>query len=423
MHIKTRNINTGFREIVSGIHNGEIKVDEQSSRNGTVLVINEPVIISYSHPRERVLFNNARDINPFSLLYEALWMLAGRNDVAPLTYYTKQFQEYSDDGNTLSGAYGYRWRHSIPGGVDLLNDKLGYHHLQTDNMSADCIDQLTVLIDHLKKNPSSRRAVLNMWNCEDDLLKIDSSRDICCNLNICFSIRNEYRCGCGAECFSYETKYLDMTVFNRSNDLIWGTLAANFVTFYLLQEYMACCLGLEVGTYNQVSNNLHVYTETNSGWKPEEWLEEYKPRCVCSKCTETSLTGREYVSHGVCSSCGIASSNLRQQFYESPYPEALSTIQLVQDQATFDKEVQEFVELNKNGEEITQYTTWTEPFLRDVAQPMCHAFHLHKGRDYEASLHWASLVKAGDWRLASMNWIKKRQLNWEKKHANSRTED
>ena len=34
----------------------------------------------------------------------------------------------------------------------------------------------------------SRRAVLQMWNVEDDLLKVDSSRDVCCNLSVLFTV-------------------------------------------------------------------------------------------------------------------------------------------------------------------------------------------------------------------------------------------
>ena len=44
----------------------------------------------------------------------------------------------------------------------------------------------------------------------------------------------------------------------RSNDLIWGT-PYNFIQFTTLQEIMAGWLGLDVGTYNHVSDSLHVY--------------------------------------------------------------------------------------------------------------------------------------------------------------------
>ena len=37
-------------------------------------------------------------------------MLDGRNDLEPLTYFVKSMEDFSDDGETLWGAYGWRWR-------------------------------------------------------------------------------------------------------------------------------------------------------------------------------------------------------------------------------------------------------------------------------------------------------------------------
>src|SRR3989304_1089903 len=80
------------------------------SRNGSVLVMDEPVTTVYERPRERVIFWNERDANPFFHFYEGLWMLGGRNDVKSLTRFVKRMESYSDDGKTFHGAYGYRWR-------------------------------------------------------------------------------------------------------------------------------------------------------------------------------------------------------------------------------------------------------------------------------------------------------------------------
>ena len=51
------------------------------TRNGTALEFDSPVLIHYTHPKERVIFYQERDANPFFHLMEALWMLAGRRDV------------------------------------------------------------------------------------------------------------------------------------------------------------------------------------------------------------------------------------------------------------------------------------------------------------------------------------------------------
>jgi hypothetical protein len=49
----------------------------QGSRAGDVLVAPHPVMSVTSIPTERVLFDPARDANPFFHLFESLWMLAG----------------------------------------------------------------------------------------------------------------------------------------------------------------------------------------------------------------------------------------------------------------------------------------------------------------------------------------------------------
>lgn len=259
MHLHTRNVNTAFKTLVAGFRGKPpydtdgmkpfsdkcwANVVRRNSRNGPVLVIDEPVTITYSHPTERVLFNQARDANPFMHLYESLWMLAGRNDVAPLAYYAKNFLNYSDDGKTLNGAYGYRWRHA---------ERYEWSN-PTDLYRSENVDQLKILIDHLKADPTSRRAVLQMWNVEDDLLKIGlkeitteankqyrtfspPSRDVCCNLSVMFSLREIVTNNVGKmsaaalESGAREEVtncVLDMTVTNRSNDLVWGCLGSDY---------------------------------------------------------------------------------------------------------------------------------------------------------------------------------------------------
>src|SRR5690606_13885482 len=149
MHLKFRNVNDAFVGLVQGIHKKEIPTVAMSSRYGDVLRIPEPVIITYRKPRERVLFNQKRDCNPFFHLYESLWMLAGRNDVASLAYYNKRMPEFSDNGKTFHGAYGYRWRNHF-----------GW-------------DQLRAIVEELRTNSNSRRVVLQMWDANISNLRDD----------------------------------------------------------------------------------------------------------------------------------------------------------------------------------------------------------------------------------------------------------
>lgn len=380
MHLHFRNVNDAFRSIIQGICNAERYKTERlhsecneypivrtTSRYGDVLQIAEPVLITYSNPLERVLFNEARDCNPFSLLYESLYMLSGRNDVAPLTYYTKRFSEFSDDGKSLNDAYGYRWRKAI------------------DNCNGRCqieVDQLKVIIDHLKSKPDSRRAVLNMWNVEDDLVKINNSKAVCCNLEVMFSLRNTDPTG-----LTTAGIVLDMTVTNRSNDLLWGLLNANYVTFSVLQEYVAAHLGVEVGKYHHFTNNLHIYTKR---WEPEKWLADKTPDYY----TKPDVTGLEDAAY-------YWGRDLGKRF------------PLVKDPVVFDKELPELVEEFSHTERSTQTTgrlagTYEEPFLYKVAVPMLQAFRLYKHNLLKDAIAQIEHVEADDWRIAGKSWLRRR---------------
>lgn len=194
----------------------------RQSRNGPVVLLQEPVSTVYVYPYQKVMFWPDRDANPFFHLYEGLWMLRGRNDVAPLVRYVKRSTEYSDNGVTLHGAYGYRWR--------------GWFK----------IDQLAVIAKRLKENPDDRRCVLQMWDTYADLGR--NGKDVPCNTMATFQR------GVNGE--------LNLSVFCRSNDIVWGAYGANAVQFGFLLEYMALWIGCPVGTYTQISVNWHGYVDT-----------------------------------------------------------------------------------------------------------------------------------------------------------------
>src|SRR5262249_6139538 len=139
--------------------------------------------------------------------------------------------DFSDDGMTLHGAYGHRWLHT----PDLSPEQL-----------PASLNQLRVIAKTLRENPDDRRCVVEMWNTRNDLGR--NGKDLPCNLVLTFQ-RNFN----GA---------LDLTVFCRSNDIIWGAYGANAVHFSMLLEYMALWIGCPIGVYRQVSVNWHGYFNT-----------------------------------------------------------------------------------------------------------------------------------------------------------------
>lgn len=223
--INVRNVNNAVAEAIPYLL---VHGDAEPSRNGDVIVAPEPVTTVYNKPTERVLFGETRDANPFFHLMEALWMLAGRNDLAFPVFFNKNFASYSDDGVTVHGAYGHRWR-----------EALGY-------------DQLELIAEELIRNPASRRCVLQMWDAvpsgsgDLQMALLHGGKDVPCNTQVYFDVRYGV---------------LNMTVTCRSNDIIWGAYGANVVHMSILQEYMAAWIGVPVGVYRQVSNNFHAYTD------------------------------------------------------------------------------------------------------------------------------------------------------------------
>tara|TARA_R110002049_G_scaffold5014_5_gene34888 strand:+ start:16557 stop:17564 length:1008 start_codon:yes stop_codon:yes gene_type:complete len=211
---------------------------KKETRNGAVLEFPYPVLIEYKKPVERVLFYPNRDANPFFHLMEGLWMLAGRNDVEFVDYYNSRIHEFSDDGRVFHGAYGFRWRHHFD------------------------IDQLERAANRLTDYPNDRRTVVAMWDSHTDLRTTNDFKDVPCNTAIYFKLCDQ-------------TKKLDMTITNRSNDLIWGTFGANAVHMSMLHEYMAARIGGKVGSYYQFSNNLHAYESVLD--KLGEFNPEYDP--------------------------------------------------------------------------------------------------------------------------------------------------
>ncbi len=226
--IRCRNVNWALPRGCALLQSAGIP---RPSRVGDTLEHPEPVATVYKYPTERVLFSKERDAHPFFHLFEALWMLAGRNDIDFPARFAPRIRDYSDDGQVDHGAYGFRWR-----------EWFGF-------------DQLETVVELLRRDPGTRRAVVQMWSPQGDLVTSEGAGgihalDIPCNTSIYFKVRD------GS---------LRMTVSNRSNDMLWGAYGANVVHMSILQEYIASKLGLPLGPYVQVSDSFHVYTSNRGG--------------------------------------------------------------------------------------------------------------------------------------------------------------
>lgn len=323
MEIITRNANTMFSDMLWRFKTSGVKSD---SRNGSVIMIDEPVLTQVQRPTERVLFFSARDANPIFHILEAVWILAGRNDVQFVKTFNSRIGAYSDDGEYFNAAYGHRSRVHFG------------------------IDQISEIIKLLRRDPNTRRAVVQLWNAAD--LVNQDSKDLACNTQLVFAVKN------GA---------LDMTTFNRSNDAWYGYAGANIVHMTIIQEFIARTLEIPVGRYFTVTNNLHLYTELYDASK----FVDLPP----------DATDYDAYQHGVKPDLLMEPGDNWQTFLEdceifcdAPFSPA----------------------------------NYRHDFFKHVAYPMAMVSKVRKEKSGNGR-GWANKIAADDWRIATTEWIDRRE--------------
>lgn len=178
-----------------------------------------PGVFQIENPLSRVLTIKSRKMNLFYAIIETLWYLNGDNSVNRLTPYNKEMARFSDDGETLAGAYGARL---IQKSQELDKSQFG------------------LVYDRLKADPSSRQALAVIW---DPWRDHQPTKDVPCTVAFAFTIRDEK---------------LNMTTVMRSNDIVLGTTYDVFA-FTMFQEFLARKLGVGLGTYTHIANSFHIY--------------------------------------------------------------------------------------------------------------------------------------------------------------------
>lgn len=298
------------------------------SRNGPVLRFPYPVALAYTKPLQRVCFDATRDANPFFHFMESMWMLAGRRDVAFLKFYLSRIAEYSDDGISFNAAYGYRMR----------------KHFNRD--------QLSLVVEELIKDPNSRQCVINLWD-PADLGR--ATKDKACNLSLVFGI-------------NHVNGRLDMTVYNRSNDAVWGAVTgANPVHMSYFLQFVAEAISVEPGMYYQIANNLHLYTENE------------KSKLVYAA----------------------------KEFERDRYEEGIEVPTLVDLQyKIWLDEIEDFCA--EAGAAVVLGANSVSRFINNVAMPIHNAYVYRKAKDREGTAHWLDKCEDRAWAVACGEWCARR---------------
>jgi thymidylate synthase len=241
--ILTSNANDAWLQALRLLRSSPMAQETDSRCGPTTELLH--VTISIEDPRQRWIFARNPVISPAFALAEVIWIMAGRNDAGVLNFFNRDLPAFAGNGSTYHGAYGHRLRH---------------HH---------GMDQLSAAYEALRANPSSRQAVLQIWDAATDLPDSQGqprSPDIPCNTQAVLRIQG---------------RKLHWLQIMRSNDLFRG-LPYNLVQFTTLQETLAGWLGVGLGSYTHVVSCLHFYhTDLNNLKRAKTADQMPNPESLC----------------------------------------------------------------------------------------------------------------------------------------------
>jgi thymidylate synthase len=157
-----------------------------------------------------------------SIIYELLWFLRGDTNVKFLQENKVTiWDEWANADGDLGPVYGYQWR-SWPA---------------TDGRH---IDQITQVIDQIRRNPDSRRLIVSAWNVGD----IDKMALAPCHMMFQFYVADGK---------------LSCLMYQRSADVFLG-VPFNIASFSLLTIMVAQACNLEPGDFVHVLGDAHLYS-------------------------------------------------------------------------------------------------------------------------------------------------------------------
>lgn len=148
---------------------------------------------------------------------ELLWYDSRNNTAKAIEPFSTFWKRIQNEDGTVNSNYGY-----------CIHDKFDF-------------DQWNFVKDLLKKDPTSRQAIMHIK--EPRNLLVNPTKDVNCTIALQFLIRN------GA---------LHMITTMRSND-VWLGLPYDVFNFTCMQIRMAMELGVDIGIYYHNAGSLHLY--------------------------------------------------------------------------------------------------------------------------------------------------------------------
>ncbi|MCG9881122.1 MAG: thymidylate synthase [Bacteroidia bacterium] len=157
-----------------------------------------------------------------SIIHELLWFIKGETN----TKYLKDngvsiWDEWANENGELGPVYGYQWR-SWPAANGVY------------------IDQLSEVIDTIKKNPDSRRMIVSAWNVAD----LNKMALMPCHAFFQFYVADGK---------------LSCQLYQRSADMFLG-VPFNIASYAFLTHMIAQVCNLEVGDFIHTFGDAHIYS-------------------------------------------------------------------------------------------------------------------------------------------------------------------
>lgn len=156
-----------------------------------------------------------------SIIHELLWFLKGDTNIQ----YLKEngvsiWDEWADENGDLGPVYGAQWR-------------------SWQGADGKVIDQISEVIEQIKKNPDSRRLIVSAWN----VAEIPNMALAPCHAMFQFYVANGK---------------LSLQLYQRSADVFLG-VPFNIASYALLLMMVAQVCDLEVGDYVHSFGDVHIY--------------------------------------------------------------------------------------------------------------------------------------------------------------------
>jgi thymidylate synthase len=157
-----------------------------------------------------------------SIIHELLWFLQGSTNIAYLKEHgVRIWDEWADEQGNLGPVYGYQWRN--------WPKPDGSH-----------IDQITQVVESIKKNPDSRRLIVSAWNVAD----VEKMKLPPCHAFFQFYVADGR---------------LSCQLYQRSADIFLG-VPFNIASYALLTMMVAQVCNLKLGDFVHTLGDAHIYS-------------------------------------------------------------------------------------------------------------------------------------------------------------------